>query len=117
MALLDDIAAPNLLTHWQPDPTIGSNLARTGLRAVLPRLAHVHTFFWGPGGIDERHPLAAGESMWRPLLSDTADASVHAPLQARFALLEYVRDDDAPEQLIEDAATLRCWLKDVAVRP
>ena len=116
VALLDDIAAPNLLTHWQPDPTIPSDLARAELRTVLPRLAHVHTFFWGPGGINERHPLADGEALWRPLLFDTAHAAVRAPLRGRFALLEYVRDD-APEQFVEDVATLRRWLTEVEARP
>jgi 3-dehydroshikimate dehydratase len=109
LALLDDIDAPNLLTHWQPDPVLAPAAAHSELRSVLPRLAHLHTFSWGPDGIDERHALADGEALWRPVLEDAAVARLPEPLRARFALCEYVRDDD-PEQLVTDVATLRRWL-------
>jgi hypothetical protein len=65
-------------------------------------------FAWGPGGIGDRHPLADAADLWPSALA-TADRDA-APLPTRrFALCEYVRDDD-PEQFIADAATLRAWL-------
>ena len=78
------------------------------LRAVAGRLAHLHVFAWGRAGIADRHALAAGEAVWRPAL---ATAAAHgAPLPGRrFALCEYVRDDD-PDQFVADVATLRGWL-------
>ncbi len=101
VALLQEIDAPNLFSHWQPDPALSALQALTELETVLPWLAHVHTFSWGAGGITERYDLATGEPLWLPALH-LADGN-------RYALLEYVRDDD-PAQLVRDAATLREWL-------
>jgi len=76
---------------------------------VAPRLAHVHVFSWGPGGIGERRALAAGAELWTRALA-VADRD-GAPLPGRrFALCEYVRDDD-PDQFVADAVTLRDWLE------
>ena len=60
----------------------------------------MHTFFWGPAGIDDRRALADGVDLWPPALA-LADRD-GAPLPGRrFALCEYVRDDD-PEQFVAD---------------
>ena len=75
---------------------------------MTPHLAHLHVFAWGPAGIDDRHPLADGDRLWAPALA-LADRD-GAPLPGRrFALCEYVRDDD-PEQFVADVRTLRRWL-------
>jgi len=113
-ALLDALDRPHVRTHWQPDPALATGDAVDGLRAVADRLAHLHVFAWGPDGIAARHPLAAGAALWPPAL---AVASEHgAPLPGRrFALCEYVCDDD-PDQLVADVATLRGWLT-ATVRP
>ena len=90
-------AVPALKPYWQPP--IGSTVAEA--RAAVPALdpVAVHVFSWADDGT--RLPLAARESLWRPVL---------AALPAdRHALLEFVRDD-APEAFAEDAATLRGWL-------
>ena len=95
-------------THWQPDPTWSADVALAELALVAPRLAHVHVFSWGPGGIGERRALADGADLWtRALMLADQDG---APLPGRrFALCEYVRDDD-PDQFVADAAILRHWL-------
>jgi sugar phosphate isomerase/epimerase len=106
--LLDEVAGSNLRTHWQPDPALSVHSALDELAAVTPYLAHVHTFSWGPGGIGERRALADGSDLWEPALAlaDRDGAPLPGP---RFALCEYVRDDD-PEQFVTDVATLRAWL-------
>jgi sugar phosphate isomerase/epimerase len=105
-ALLD--ALPGARTHWQPDPAWSPDAALAELGLVTPRLAHLHVFAWGPGGIGDRHRLADGADLWPPALA-IADRD-GAPLPTRrFALCEYVRDDN-PEQLVADVATLRAWL-------
>ena len=102
IALLDSVGRPELRTHWQPDPSLPPETALGELEAVTPWLAHLHVFAWGPGGISERLALADGAAVWSPALART-----DAP--GRYALCEYVRDDD-PDQLAADVATLRVWL-------
>jgi hypothetical protein len=54
-----------------------------------------------------RWPLAAGSDLWpEALLLARTPGAWPGP---RFALLEFVRDDD-PDQLMADAVVLRRWL-------
>ena len=107
-ALLDALGDAAARTHWQPDPSRGAGDALAELALVTPRLAHLHVFAWGPGGIGDRHPLANGADLWTRALA-IADRD-GAPLPSRrYALCEYVRDDD-PDQFVADVATLRSWL-------
>lgn len=107
-ALLDQLDRPNLRTHWQPDPTQSSAESLDQLKAVLPRLAHLHVFTWGQAGITDRRPLADGAQLW-PAALELAAETEPGWSGTRYALCEYVRDDD-PDQLIDDASTLRRWL-------
>ena len=104
--LLDALDRPNLRTHWQPDPSLAPAEALAELRAVLPRLAHLHVFAWGPTGIGDRRPLAEGGDLW-PAAVALADDAPPVP-GGRYALCEYVADDD-PGQFVADASTLRRW--------
>ena len=106
--LLTTLARPNLRTHWQPDPALPKQAALAELAQVTPHLAHVHTFFWGAGGIDDRRALADGVDLWPPALELADRDSAQLPGR-RFALCEYVRDDD-PEQFVADVDVLRRWL-------
>lgn len=103
--LLDASGRPdNLFTYWQPvESTAGT--AADEAAAVRPDVSHVHVFHWRSGG--ERRPLAEGTA-WPSLLAELAGPSRFTG--ERFALLEFVRDD-RPEQLRDDAATLRAWLR------
>jgi 3-dehydroshikimate dehydratase len=108
-ALLDALGRSEVRTHWQPDPLWSPDAALAELELVVSRLAHVHVFSWGPGGIGERRALADGADLWTRALA-LADRD-GAPLpQRRYALCEYVRNDD-PDQFVADAATLRDWLE------
>jgi len=107
-ALLDAIASASARTHWQPDPALTPDAAIAELAAVTPRLAHLHVFAWGPGGIGERLALADGVELWTGALA-VADEEAVAMSRRRFALCEYVQEDD-PEQLVADVAVLRRWL-------
>ncbi len=106
--LLDALGRTGLLTHWQPDPALPPRAALGELTLVASRLAHLHVFAWGPGGIDDRHPLATGEPLWAPALA-LADREGTPIPGRRYALCEYVRDDD-PEQFTADVRVLRRWL-------
>ena len=83
-----------------------------GLALVTPRLADLHTFSWGPGGIRDRRPLSDGVDLWAPALALANRDSASLP-EGRFALCEYVRNDD-PDQFVSDAAVLRHWLDALA---
>ncbi len=108
--LLDRLQRPNLRTHWQPDPTLPVETALGELTKVASRLAHVHVFTWGQAGIDDRHALDDGAALWRSAL---AIAEFEGdPISQRYALCEYVRDDD-PEQLVADVRTLRRWIEGI----
>jgi 3-dehydroshikimate dehydratase len=106
--LFDVVSRPDLRTHWQPDPTLAVDDALDELRAVLPRLAYLHVFAWGPSGISDRLPLAEGAALWTEALALAATSRLLARRPC-YALLEFVRDD-SPEQLLADASTLRRWI-------
>lgn len=99
--LIQRVAHDRVRLYWQPrvGPSIQENL--DSLRGVLPWLANVHVFHWGPTHLD-RHPLTQGEDDWQRYLGVIAGGD-HA------ALLEFVRDDE-PAQFLRDAATLRRWM-------
>jgi hypothetical protein len=106
--LLTALDRPGLRTHWQPDPALSPAAALDELTLVTPHLAHLHVFAWGAAGIDDRHALVDGEALWAPALALTERDSAALPGH-RYALCEYVRDDD-PEQFTADVHTLRRWL-------
>ncbi len=85
--------------YWQPrwDWTMEERI--DSLKAVLPRLSHVHVFTWLPDYA--RLPLADGEALWKQAL-DIVPSNTHA-------LMEFVQDD-SDEALLRDAAVLNAWL-------
>ncbi|HLM17031.1 MAG TPA: TIM barrel protein, partial [Acidimicrobiia bacterium] len=106
--LLDALDRPVLRTHWQPDPALAPAATLAELALVMPRLAHLHVFAWGPKGIEDRRALVDGEPLWRSALA-LANRDGGAIPGRRYALCEYVRDDD-PEQFVDDVRVLRRWL-------
>jgi len=90
---------PNVRSHWQPQTHLTPEQNGQALRQVLPWLANLHVFQWLP---DLRCPLADGQEEWQRYV---AAASESEPGVARYALLEFVKDD-APDQLLQDAAVL-----------
>jgi sugar phosphate isomerase/epimerase len=100
--LLDAAGRPdNLFTYWQP---VEGRPHHEEAAAVRPDVSHVHVFHWAAGG--ERRALGDGAA-WPGLLRELGQPTRFAG--DRFAFLEFVRDD-APEQLLADAVTLRTWL-------
>jgi 3-dehydroshikimate dehydratase len=112
--LLTTLARSALRTHWQPDPTLPPATALEELAQVTPHLAHLHVFAWGPSGIDDRRPLTDGAPLWTAAVA-LADRDGAALPGGRYALCEYVRDED-PEQFVVDVRTLRSWLNDIDQR-
>ena len=103
--VLEGIQHPQLKTLWQPMPgaDIAENLRR--LEAVLPRLLNLHVFQWGPGGFQDRKPLAEGESEWSQYFDSASKAGGQ-----RWALIEFVRED-RPACVVEDGQALNKWIE------
>ena len=103
--LLDNV--PRLLTYWQPSNGKTHETRLAELDVVRSQLAHVHVFHWleTPDGRDRR-PLAEGEASWSQFLHVAVDTPLPEGIAQRYAMLEFVRNDD-PQQARDDAATLR----------
>jgi sugar phosphate isomerase/epimerase len=106
IALLREVGHPALFAYWQPrdDLDAAGNLAE--LDALGLRVSNVHVFTWR--SFVDRQPLADGAALWPVALAHVA--ALPAPPTDRWALLEFVRDDDVGA-LAADAATLRSWLR------
>jgi 3-dehydroshikimate dehydratase len=102
ITLLLDVGAPNLTTYWQPPVDLNDAECLQQLEALMPWLSTVHVFSWWPS--NTRLPLAARESLWRPVL----DRLAAEPREIN-ALLEFVADDSV-SQFTTDAADLHSWV-------
>jgi sugar phosphate isomerase/epimerase len=101
--LLAGAPHPNLFTLWQPPHEESLDHNVESLRRMAHRLLNVHVFHWRLPDL-ARCALDEGEPRWRRYLNE-----LHRIGGSRHLLLEFVRDE-SPEQLAEDAATLRHWL-------
>ena len=94
--LLDAIDHPFWQTLWQP-LSIETIPQAESLKSVLPRLANLHVYHWE--NYANRFPLIEGFADWQKYFSIAQNGI------SRWALLEFVKDDD-PENLRRDAMTL-----------
>jgi 3-dehydroshikimate dehydratase len=105
VALLDEVAAPNLFTYWQPPTGLAPADLLESWRGVRTRASHLHVFRWR--SYDDRLPLAEGDDIWPAVFAEPATDDRWPG--DRCAFLEFVRGDD-PDQVVADAAVLRSWL-------
>ena len=99
--LLEKIDHPNVRTCWQTCKQADPDARLHSLKTVLPHLANVHVFNWKvEDGKTLRLPLAEGKDEWKRYIEIMSGSSGR-----RYALLEFVRDDD-PEVFLEDSRTL-----------
>ncbi len=101
LSLLTEVKHGNIRTYWQP--SVGQDISQclAGLEEVKPWLSNLHVYQWAG---HERLPLAEGRRAWMDYL--TAATQV---LGDRYALLEFVKDDD-PEQFLADSAALKDFI-------
>jgi sugar phosphate isomerase/epimerase len=107
LSLLAGAGCDSLRCYWQPvvEESAAANVG--ALRALAGHLANVHVFHWDGG---RRCALAEGQDNWRQYLPE-----IEAAGGDRFAMLEFVRDDE-PAAFAEDAATLKQWLAQLQAR-
>lgn len=108
VGLLSDLVHPNIYVYWQPPYWISDVSYRVqGLESLRSRLLNFHVFHWG---FDDskaeswdraitRYSLARGSDEWGRYLRI-------GRVQAEYALLEFIKDDDS-EQFLRDAAELK----------
>ena len=113
---------PAIFFSWQPPHGYTMEHCCAGLNGLLPRLSTIHVYHWTIGSYEKntvnetirplkqpedffRHPLSDGVERWREYVK-----MANSTGRDHFALLEFVKDD-SPEQVIEDAGTLRELLK------
>ncbi|MCK5739573.1 TIM barrel protein [bacterium] len=105
-ALLKAVDHPNMLTYWQPPNKRSVEYCLEGLQALLPQVIGLHIFSWLFNENDRSLlPLADGADWWEKYLTAAAKIPGEIP-----AMLEFVKGDE-PEQFLEDAETLKKWLK------
>jgi sugar phosphate isomerase/epimerase len=100
LALLAATKHPFIRTLWQPPNGKSFDECLVSLRAVMPRLHHVHVFHWWPDS-KHRHALADGLEQWAGYVAELKTSALDPDL-----LLEFVQGDD-PRALWKDAQTLR----------
>jgi 3-dehydroshikimate dehydratase len=96
--LLAAVDHPAVDTYWQMRESMPLDLQLLGLRAILPRLAHVHVQASRGGA---RAPLASMTTEWQVILRLVASTG-----RSHCAMIEFVQGD-SPEQFLEDAAVLK----------
>ncbi len=96
--LLGAVDHPAVGTYWQLREAVPLDEQLAGLRAVLPRLDHLHVQASQEGA---RAPLATMVETWQAILATVGETG-----RAHCAMIEFVRGD-SPEQFLEDAAVLR----------
>jgi sugar phosphate isomerase/epimerase len=87
----------NFGSYWQPLGNETVQLKRS-LEVVLPWLTNLHVYYWISG---QRKSLADGYDLWKSFFSIARNSQ-----RDHYAMLEFVKDD-APENFMKDARTLR----------
>lgn len=101
LRLIEDVAHDNAYLYWQPRPGVALAEAIAEIRRVGTHVSHLHVFAWDADC--HRYPLADQEAYWREVVQAMPPSRYSRP---RYALLEFVADDD-PVRFQQDAATLR----------
>ena len=106
LALLKAVNRPSLRSFWQPPKGSEPQENLIGFETIAPWVTHIHLFSWelSVNGETIRLPLDEHTAQWLAYLD-----RIQTLPGDRFALLEFVRNDD-PQQFLADAATLKRWL-------
>jgi sugar phosphate isomerase/epimerase len=105
--LVDRANCPTTTCYWQPPHGQSLTERLAGIRQLGKRISNVHVFHWiqDSAGEHSRQPLSGAATDWRSLLVTLSELDGD-----RFALLEFVRNDD-PQQFLADARTLKGLLQ------
>jgi sugar phosphate isomerase/epimerase len=104
LRLFEEVERDNLFTYWQPPKGLTAEENANALRQLVKanRLLNVHTHFWRG---ETQLPLSDGGEEWRRYIQAASPA-------APAFLIEFVKGGE-PEQFMEDAKTLKEWIRHV----
>lgn len=102
--LMESVAASNVYLYWQPAEMLSVSERLKSLEYLSRWIGNVHVFHWKD--YHNRFTLKEGEADWLRYVSKIQRNSTNV----HHYLLELVKNDDA-KQFIDDAATLKKWLK------
>jgi len=109
---------PKVFFSWQNPHGYSVEHCLEGLEGLLDRLTTIHVYHWTIGSYEKntvnettrplefpedffRHPLSDGIDRWKKYVNQ-----INTTGRDHYMLLEFVKDD-RPEQVIEDAQTLK----------
>lgn len=104
--LIRDIDCDAVHLYWQPRPGLQRAEGQREIRTLGNHVAHLHVFQWNSAR--DRFPLSDGADTWLAYFGTLGASRWQSP---RFAMIEFVRDDD-PAQFREDAECLSRLLDD-----
>ena len=101
LGFLKEVDRKNFRTLWQPSPEMRIEKRKEGLEMLGEKLVNFHVYYWNQL---ERLPLRDGQDEWISYFS------IPDPLIKRYALLEFVQNDNI-KQFHEDARCLKEMLE------
>jgi sugar phosphate isomerase/epimerase len=99
--LIKNVMHDNIYSYWQPAIDLSKEERLLSLQRIAPWLTNLHVYQWQD---TQRLPLRDGIGDWQNYFGYANTLAGN-----RYAMLEFVKDD-SPEQLLEDAATLKSLL-------
>jgi 3-dehydroshikimate dehydratase len=101
--LVDRVNLPTTTCYWQPPHGQSLPERLAGIRQLGQRISNIHVFHWirDSLGQQSRQPLSSAAADWQIFFNTLSGLDGD-----RFALLEFVRNDD-PDQFLADAGTLK----------
>ena len=101
--LIDRTSHLGTTCYWQPPHHQSLTERLAGIRRLGKRISNIHVFHWiqDSAGEHSRQPLSGAATDWRSIFDTLSQLAGD-----RFALLEFVRNDD-PDQFLADARTLK----------
>ena len=101
--LVDRVNLPTTTCYWQPPHGQSLTERLAGIRQLGQRISNIHVFHWIRDSLGQhsRQPLSSAAADWQIFFNTLSGLDGD-----RFALLEFVRNDD-PDQFLADAGTLK----------
>lgn len=101
LQLAKDLPFANVFFYWQPAPGLPLESALAEIQSIGSRICHLHVFAWLVDS--SRLPFAERTDYWRTCLAALPQSDWKG---TNYAMLEFVRNDDAA-QFAQDAQALR----------
>ena len=99
LELYNKINRENFGLYWQPDFKKSHQINLEAIKALLPYMSNIHSFFWKPD-FNHRGKISEGEAIWKDFIKETG--------KGHNFLLEFMPDDDISSLPFEAEALRKC---------